>query len=105
MNTNRFVETIGEYYETSDLGLAAFLSLDRPLVGVVKDGPSRVRFRFLDDPRLRSDVDDYFGLRGSVQPLRYNLALRGLKSVVHEVLRGNSVGSMAQSVLPGKRAV
>ena len=72
---------------TRDLGLATFLSLDHSLLGVQRDGPNLIAFQFMDDARLRSDVDDYFALRGSVQPLRFATALRGLKNVLHQAMQ------------------
>jgi hypothetical protein len=37
--------------------------------------------------KLRTDVNDYFGLRGSVQPLRFATALRGLKNILHQAMQ------------------
>ena len=61
--------------------------MDHPLLGVRKDGPNQVVFLFANDEKLRTDVNDYFGLRGSVQPLRFATAFRGLKNILHQTLR------------------
>jgi len=74
-------------FATRDLGLAAYLSIDRPLLGIQKEGPNQIVFQFMDDEKLRVDVNDYFALRGAVQPLRYAIAIRGMKNIVHQAMQ------------------
>lgn len=72
---------------TSEVGLAAYLSLGHPILEVRKIATNQVAFVFQDDQQLRAEVADYFAMRGAVQPLRFATSLRGLKNILHQALR------------------
>ena len=57
-----------KYYETTDLALAATLSLFFTLGHVVKESPKKSQFLFLRTPSLENVIEQYYRKELSVEP-------------------------------------
>jgi class 3 adenylate cyclase len=78
-------------FVTTDLALAAYLAVSRPLARVERQADGRVAFSFIDDAQLRADVSDYSAMGGAVAPLRYSQTLRIMKRLVHQATAQNRI--------------
>lgn len=71
-------------YATSDLGCAAALvATNHHLYYLDKSNPRRAVFTFIEDERLTAAVKAYWGDYMRVSPIKYNDALKALKSRVY----------------------
>jgi hypothetical protein len=76
----------GDYYGTSDFGLAAMLSLFYPIENFDRENPQRVKFLFKRCESLEKTVDEY--LLGSlrVDPKDFYNQLKLLKTRLYSEL-------------------
>ena len=88
-----------DVYSTHDLGEATYISIFHPLAGTTRNDAGRVSFLFEDGEGIRILAADYYANRGVVAPMRYMLALRGMKSTIHSTDRRG--GSSAPDVVRG----
>lgn len=70
-------------YKTSDLALAATLSLFHPIESVDKSQPQRVVFVFKRSHELDELVESYWGGSLSVEPQRYFSQLKNIKTRIY----------------------
>ena len=75
------MENSTTYYTTSDLYLAAYLKTKGGKLSVEKKG-SKAHFKFIENPDLLSNVNDYFMEDGSCEPLAYTNAIKNLKNLI-----------------------
>ena len=75
-----------EYFQSSDLALAAVLFLSFPLEGINKDNPRKALFLFEkdEDGNLDEMITDYWRGELKVEPRRYFEALRQIKARLYE---------------------
>ncbi len=68
---------------TNDFYLASFLVAS----GIKLQGHKRIddktKFYFEDCPKTDFTVNQYYSMNGSVEPITYANAIKGLKSVIH----------------------
>ncbi|RJQ35805.1 hypothetical protein C4568_00255 [Candidatus Parcubacteria bacterium] len=68
------------FYGTSDLALAAVISLSSPILIVDKRNPRRAEFYFRQDADLDRLVDEYWKGQLKVEPQQYFNQLRIVKA-------------------------
>lgn len=76
-------------YNTSDLALAALLSLSFPIEKVVPISTSKVSFLFSHTAELKMLVDKYLQRKTIVEPQTYFAQIKWVKTQVYSVLRGD----------------
>jgi len=72
--------TINNYYSTSDLGLAATLSLWYPIEGIDRTNPHRAVFLFKRDEELNPLLEAYWRRELKVEPQTFFNQLKTIKS-------------------------
>ena len=81
MTSQNFKEN--NFYCTSDLNLAAVLSLDVPIEQVDKQNPAKVQFLFAESRQLRQLVDDYWKGQLRVEPKAFFNQLKNIKTRIY----------------------
>jgi hypothetical protein len=77
-------EDSGSIYTTSDLGCAAALiATNHPLHSLDKSNPRRALFVFIEDERLKTAVQAYWGDYMRVSPMKYGETLKAVKSRIY----------------------
>lgn len=85
MNINTKEIEVNELYSTSDLSLAAVISLSFPLEAIDKSqNPHKALFIFKRDNELELLIQDYWKGKISVNPQEYFNALKGIKARLYE---------------------
>ena len=79
-------------YSTTDLSLAAYLSLGLPVLDLNRADPRRVAFEFEDTPDLRSAITSFNSGKSVVEPKKYFNALRDLKNRLYATTTANAPG-------------
>lgn len=85
------MENKDKNYSTSDLALAALLSLNFPLKGVTPLTTSKVVFHFSLTDDLQECIDKYLHRQCVVEPQTYFSQLKWVKTQVYSVLRGDQL--------------
>ena len=78
-----FSNEINQNFGTSDLPLAAVLSLYFPIESVNRSNPHRIEFEFENNPRLQNILQEYLQSRLRVEPKQYFYQLKTLKARIH----------------------
>jgi hypothetical protein len=76
--------TIEDTYITSDLALAATISIWYPLQSIKKDNPRRAEFVFLRDKNLDGLIERYWSGELQVSPQDYFFHIKQIKSRLYE---------------------
>lgn len=76
--------TIEDTYITSDLALAATISIWYPLQSIKKDNPRRAEFVFLRDKNLDGLIERYWSGDLQVSPQDYFFHIKQIKSRLYE---------------------
>ncbi len=80
-----------EFYETSEIDLAAFLSVYFPVRGTDKriggHGSIKVAFQFDKVQEVMEMVTQFREKRAKVEPMAYYFALREIRSRINETLK------------------
>lgn len=71
------------FYRTSDLNLAAVLSLDLPIEKIDRQNPAKVQFLFTESEQLRRLVNDYWNGRLQIEPKQYFSQLKNIKTRIY----------------------
>jgi hypothetical protein len=71
------------YYRTSDLNLAAVLSLDVPIEKVDRQNPAKILFLFAESEQLRHLVDEFWKGQLRVEPKLYFSQLKNIKTRIY----------------------
>ena len=72
---------IGELiFDTSELGLAAFLKVSGLEIKIMFRKGNKTIFSFKDTPERKALVDDYFTGKAKVDPLAFRSTMRDLKN-------------------------
>lgn len=74
---------INEYYSTSDLSLAAAISLTIPVEAVNRINPNKVQFLFKKSEELNKIIDGYWRDLLKVSPSVYFNQLKTLKARIY----------------------
>jgi hypothetical protein len=75
---------IGQWaFETRDFYLACFLRCTGYELLNLRDEGRRKVFVFQDRPTRRDDVMAFYGDAGSVRPLAFAAAIKGMKALIH----------------------
>jgi hypothetical protein len=73
-----------QFKKTNDLYLAGYLLASGfSLESHIRQGTSTV-FCFNESDKLNKLVEDYFNVKGAVNPLQYGSALRILKNIIYQ---------------------
>jgi len=75
---------INNYYSTSDLALAAAISLYYPLEVVDRTNPHKAQFLFKRDEQLNQFIESYWKSAITIEPKAYFNQLRIIKSRLYE---------------------
>lgn len=85
------MENKDKNFSTSDLALAALLSLSFPLKQVTPLTSSKVSFHFSQNADLKECLDKYLRRQCVVEPQTYFAQLKWVKTQVYAVLRGDQL--------------
>ncbi|MFH1759993.1 MAG: DUF5659 domain-containing protein [bacterium] len=72
-------------FETTDIGLAAFLKCSGLEIKKAAQHKGRIIFSFIDDPLRKDLVYKYFNSQGIVDALSFKNVLRNLKAMINNV--------------------
>jgi len=78
---------ITEVYESTDIGLCAYLAITYPIKRAEVDEYNKVIFIFDETDALLADIDKYFLGQALVSPVRYSFELQNLKQLIRSRLR------------------
>jgi hypothetical protein len=67
-------------FDTSELGLAAFLKVSGLEIKIMFRKDKKTIFSFKDTPERKKLVDDYFTGKAKVEPLAFRSTMRDLKN-------------------------
>lgn len=84
MNMSKQILKVTDYYKTSDLGLAALLSLYYPIDAIDKADSQKVQFLFKRGEQLDKLVEAYWRQETKVETQAYFNQLRFIKSRLYE---------------------
>ncbi len=70
-------------FETKDLALAAYLRMMGLEIKKIFKPRDKVVFSFIDTPKRKELIDDYFAGKARVDPLVYKDTLRNLKTYTY----------------------
>lgn len=73
-----------QYFKTSDLSLAATISLEIPIEKIDRSDSSRVEFHFLINQQLEQLIDRYWKGKLHVEPKQFFNQLRTLKARIYD---------------------
>lgn len=82
MNSNNL--NINDYYSTSDLGLAAAISLSYPLEAIDRQNPYKAQFLFRRDKHIDQLIESYWRGEMKISPQAYFNQLKVIKSRLYE---------------------
>lgn len=77
---NKQLLNINDYYSTSDLALAAVLSLWFPIEVIDRTNPHKATFLFKRDPSLDEIVESFWKRELKIEPVAYFSQLKIVKS-------------------------
>lgn len=72
------------HYKTTDLSLAAYLSLKFPIIELDKSNPKKAMFYFESSPALEKRVEFFWKGMARVEPKKYSSQVRNLKTQLYE---------------------
>lgn len=75
---------ITDYYKTSDLGLAATISMSYPIDLIDKTNPRRAVFVFVREEGIDQCIEGYWSGELKVSPREYFSQIKYLKSRLYE---------------------
>lgn len=75
---------LNENYSTSDLALAAVLSLTYPIEAIDKQNPQKAQFLFKRDTQFDQIVESYWRRELKIEPQAYFNQIRYLKTRLYE---------------------
>lgn len=84
MNMSKQILEVADYYKTSDLGLAALISLHYPIDSIDKADSQKVQFLFKRDEQLDKLVEAYWRQETKAETQAYFNQLRFIKSRLYE---------------------
>lgn len=76
--------TTEQYFKTSDLALAATLSLFIPIESIDRSDSSRVEFQFLTNKTTEKLINQYWKGELTVEPKQFFNQLRTLKARIYD---------------------
>lgn len=76
--------TTEQYFKTSDLALAATLSLFIPIESIDRSNSSRVEFQFLTNKTTEKLINQYWKGELTVEPKHFFNQLRTLKARIYD---------------------
>lgn len=76
--------TTEQYFKTSDLALAATLSLFIPIESIDRSDSSRVEFKFLTNKTTEKLINQYWKGELTVEPKQFFNQLRTLKARIYD---------------------
>ncbi len=77
-------------YNTTDISLAAYLSLRHKTLGVQDANERRATFIFEgDETAINDDVDKFYKREGMVEPREFFDAIRSMKSMLYNAKESN----------------
>ncbi len=75
---------VNDYYSTSDLSLAAALSLHYPIEAIDRQNPQKAQFLFKRDEHLNQLIETYWKGELRVNPVAYFNQLKTIKARLYE---------------------
>jgi len=75
---------LNDYYATSDLALAAALSLHYPIEALDRQNPHKAQFLFKRDENLNQFIESYWKGELKVNPVAYFNQLKTIKTRLYE---------------------
>jgi len=81
--TNKLL-SLNDYYATSDLALAAAISLWFPIDSIDKTNPNKAEFVFIREEGLDQLIEGFWRNELKVSPLAYFNQLKSIKTRLHD---------------------
>lgn len=75
---------------TTDIGLAATIALNEPLVRITKE-KDRGTFYFADNPNVRNVIDSYWKGECLVEPQMFFSKVKNLKSRISDAAKNTNI--------------
>ena len=83
-----------EAYKTTDFYLAAFLFVNGNRINETNlIGRSTTEFEFAESNELKKEVEKFYTMKASVDPLTYGSALRSIKSMIHALKEAHTTSN------------
>ena len=83
-----------ETYVTTDFYLAAFLFVNsNPIKNTRLISRSTTEFEFAENSELKKEVEKFYTMKASVDPLTYGSAIRSIKSMIHALKEAHTTSN------------
>ena len=82
-----------EIFKTTDFYLTAFLVAKSTRIKSTKLIGQKTEFEFAKSSELENEVEQYYTMRASIDPLTYGSTIRSIKSMIHALKEAHTTSN------------